>query len=80
MSDAANCGWRPGPLPPDTYAWGGVVAWDMDGTGFAFADFCGDHVIMCPEGRKLLPHEVKLFNNCLDLPNGFKGRAGALPS
>lgn len=73
--------WKRGPLPADTYMWGGVVPHiNADGTpfkgdGFYFADFCGDHVIICPDGRKLLAHEVAMYNNCLELPSGMKGRA-----
>lgn len=61
--------WKPGPLPPDTWNWGGVVPHGEDlARGFLFADFCGDHAKVFPDGRVLKPHEVKWYNNALDLP------------
>lgn len=69
--------WKQGPLPKDTYGWGGVVPFDQSGDGFYFADFCGDHVKCCPGERKLLAHEVALYDNSLELPPGLKGRVGA---
>jgi hypothetical protein len=64
-------GWQKGPLPADTYMWGGVVPTDEStGDGFYFADFRGDTVVLYgvePE-RVLQAHEVKYFNNCLGLP------------
>lgn len=69
--------WQKGPLPPDTYHWGGVVPVGEDSPYgyFYFADFCGDYVKTCPEGRILKPEEVALFNNCLELPEHARGRA-----
>lgn len=70
--------WKPGPLPPDTWAWGGVVlVGDSPSAGFQFADFCGDHVMTCPDGKRIEAADVALYNNCLELPTGAKGRAGA---
>jgi hypothetical protein len=75
-------GWKKGPLPPDTYYWGGVVPTDHDGTGFFFADFHGDHVVAQgvgnpPQDRTLKPDEVAWYNNALDLPpTGAKSREG----
>jgi hypothetical protein len=60
--------WQKGPLPPGTYHWGGVVPVGQESTGFYFADFCGDHVKICPGDSVLKPDEVAWFNNCLDLP------------
>lgn len=77
--------WKQGPLPPDTYNWGGVVpAGDDTGGGFYFADFKGDHVVAIgaakkgegPDGgddRILQPNEVAWFNNDLVLPPGSTG-------
>lgn len=62
-------GWKPGPLPGGTYHWGGVVKVGMSG-GFYFADFCGDHVKVCPGGEVILPDQVAMYNNCLRLPPG----------
>lgn len=59
--------WKTGPLPASTYFWGGVVPVG-ESSGFYFADFCGDHVKLCPDGRVLKPEEVAFYNNCLELP------------
>ena len=63
--------WKKGPLPKNTYGWGGVVPFDVT-TGFYFADFCGDHVKTIthkPEfNRTLQPHEVSWYDNSLELP------------
>lgn len=68
-------GWNKGPLPPDTYDWGGVVLKDQGGQGFFFADFCGDHVKLCPDGRRIEPDEIDQWTNCLKLPPGVSARA-----
>ena len=65
--------WKKGPLPPDTYQWGGVVPIDYEETGFFFADFQGDKVVIHGAAgenafRVLKPYEVKWYNNCLDTP------------
>jgi hypothetical protein len=66
--------WQSGPLPKDTYGWGGVVPFAgvipefSPGGGFLFADFHGDKVVICPGGKELQPHEVAMFDNCLTLP------------
>jgi hypothetical protein len=67
--------WQKGPLPPDTYGWGGVVPFDFKAPGFFFADFAGDHVVTCPDGRVLQPHEVAQYDNSLALPEGATMRA-----
>ena len=58
--------WQQGPLPPNTYGWGGVSPTDMK-TGFLFADFQGDHVIT-PEGGRIEPKDIAWFDNSLTLP------------
>lgn len=60
--------WQTGPLPPDTYNWGGVVPVGDESTGFYFADFHGDHVKVCPDGRALKADEVAFYDNSLTLP------------
>lgn len=70
--------WKEGPLPPDTYGWGGVVLKGEEGQGFRFADFCGSFV--------LLPHfalgerptyvradEIAFYDNSLELPPQPRG-------
>lgn len=57
--------WQKGPLPPNTWNWGGVVPTGTT-SGFYFADFCGDHV-KCGD-RVLKPDEVAWFDNSLELP------------
>lgn len=68
--------WQKGPLPAETWGWGGVVPKDQSGDGFYFADFQGDSVKTCPDGRALKPDEVALYDNSLTLPPHCKGRVG----
>lgn len=75
--------WKPGPLPPGTYNWGGVVPADLQGVGFFFADFCGDSVKIVAagtprDGEILKPDQVAFFNNSLDLPPCCKGTGGRI--
>jgi hypothetical protein len=65
-------GWRRGPMPPNTYHWGGVVPKGMKG-GFLFADFHGDHAVMIPGGEKVAGADVAWFNNSLELPPDLMG-------
>lgn len=69
--------WKPGPLPPGTWNWGGVVLSGTPATGFYFADFHGDYVLLCPGARKVEANEIAFYNNCLELPSGVKSRVGA---
>ena len=70
--------WRRGPLPPNTYQWGGVVPVGADTCGgFYFADFCGDHVKInpgTPDERVLKPDEVAWYDNSIELSPGATGR------
>ncbi len=81
--DCCEHGWKKGPLPKDTYGWGGVVPFDFDGEGFFFADFAGDEVVVigvkdekgeCGPERTLKPHEVKWFNNAITAMPPFEGK------
>lgn len=71
--------WKNGPLPKETYGFGGVVLneqLDTHSRGFYFADFRGDKVII-HQGtdnveREVLAHEVGMYNNSLDLPPNMK--------
>lgn len=70
--------WKHGPMPEDTWNWGGVVLKDDGRDCFHFADFHGDHVTLVPDGRRIEPEEILLYNNCLELPKHsrkIKGRA-----
>lgn len=68
--------WLKGPLPPDTWNWGGVVPVGEDAKfGFYFADFCGDHAKLNPGERIIQANEVALYDNSIELPFGAKGRA-----
>lgn len=62
--------WKKGPLPRGSYGWGGVVPFDHEGTGFYFADFDGDKTTAYTGAgdRVLQPHEVKWYDNSLELP------------
>lgn len=75
MADEPRGGWKPGPLPPETWLWGGVVPVGCEGPWFYFADFCGDHVVVYPGHRALKPEEVAWYNNALDLPPECTHRA-----
>lgn len=65
--------WKKGPLPADTYGWGGVVPLGL-GTGFMFADFQGDHVVVIPGENVLQAHEIAMYDNSLELPPNVKAR------
>lgn len=62
--------WKKGPLPANTYNWGGVVPVGENIKGFYFADFSGDFVtiIVSGQSRVLKADEVAWYNNSLDLP------------
>lgn len=60
--------WKKGPLPAGTWNWGGVVPVGQNSQGFMFADFCGDHVKICPGGDILKADEVAFYDNGLELP------------
>ena len=71
-------GWRKGPMPKNTYGWGGVVPVDFAQTGgFFFADFFGDHVKVIGlngQERTLKPEEVEWYDNSITLPPNLIGR------
>lgn len=62
--------WKKGPLPADTWMWGGVVPVGEESGGFYFADFKGDtvEIVGCGEPRTLKADEVAYYANCLTLP------------
>ncbi len=63
--------WKKGPLPKETWGWGGVVPVSTEPmSGFYFADFCGDHVkIQSGPGETVLKaDEVAYYDNSLELP------------
>lgn len=78
LTNVNSCGsketlmaWQKGPLPADTYGWGGVVTTAIaGGTGFLFADFRGDHVVAVGDetGARIEPADVVCFDNSLTLP------------
>lgn len=59
--------WKKGPMPADTYGWGGVITKDGHKSGLLFADFCGDHATLC-DGTKVKACDVVWYNNSLTLP------------
>lgn len=66
---AMETGWKPGPLPPGTSGWGGIVTVKMvrsKSTGFRFADFRGDHVVC--DHQRIEPDQVAFYNNSLTCP------------
>lgn len=64
--------WKRGPLPPETYYWGGVVLEGTPAMAFEFADFRGDHAMLlgddCRMSRRVEPGEVLWYDNSLELP------------
>ena len=70
-----------GPLPKDTWNWGGVILRGESVSGFLFADFCGDHVKVQGEdgtfSKRVEANDIGWYNNCLELPmlNGIVGRS-----
>lgn len=64
-----SSGWKRGPLPPNTWNWGGVVLRGMNpAQGFLMADFAGDHVKLYPSGKVVKAEDVDWYNNSLTLP------------
>lgn len=67
--------WQKGPLPPNTWGWGGVVPMGGPKFGFYFADFCGSHVKLIsgnPPWKELSANEVAWYDNSLTVPQeGF---------
>lgn len=78
MTESCPCPdscWRKGPLPPNTWFWGGLVLVSQRGSGFYLADFCGDHAKIVgvggcndKDGQRVEADQVAWFNNCLTLP------------
>jgi hypothetical protein len=63
--------WKKGlPMPPDTWYWGGVVTVGMEeDSGFRFASFCGDHVLLDGEkDQRVEAREIVYYNNDLIWP------------
>jgi hypothetical protein len=61
--------WKKGPLPEETWFWGGVVTVDMgSNSGFVFADFKGDHVILKPSNERVEAKNVAYYDNSLEWP------------
>lgn len=61
--------WKKGPLPPNTYNWGGIVLKGENlALGFHFADFKGDHAQIDCGNEKVLAEDVLLYNNSLEMP------------
>ena len=80
-----DTGWKPGPMPANTWGWGGVVvAGSNPSLGFFFADFKGDTVTAINgsgvgKDRTLQAHEVGFYNNSLTLPTAKRGQQSASP-
>ncbi len=69
--------WQKGPLPPGTWNWGGVALKGATfATGFYFADFHGDHVIL-DNGKRIEAADVAWYDNSITLPpvEGVKERS-----
>ena len=74
--DPFDLNWKVGPLPPNTFYWGGVIPKSLDTSspddwGFYFGDFRGDHVVVNPNSPQSFVVEAKdvlLYNNSLHMP------------
>jgi hypothetical protein len=65
--------WKKGPLPPNTWDWGGLVDKDFaKGSGFYFADFRGDHATVYkgefPAKVRIEAADILWYNNSIKLP------------
>ncbi len=61
--------WKNGPLPADTWGWGGVVKnGESPAMGFYFASFEGDHAVIFPDKEKVPADKVAKYDNSLELP------------
>ncbi len=66
-------GWHIGPMPAKTYWFGGVVLkGDRPESGFYFADFHGDYVLISDGGtrrsNKVFPDQIAYWNNSIRVP------------
>lgn len=68
--DVVRGEWKEGPLPPDTWWWGGVVLNDMK-FGFYYAEFHGDHATL-ENGKRVEADEIALYDNSLIPPENCK--------
>lgn len=71
-------GWKEGPMPRDTWGWGGVVLKKYaEYDGFYFADFRGDHAVLVhldgAGDERVEADDVAAYNNLLTLPRGMRG-------
>lgn len=62
--------WRRGPLPPNTWHWGGVVCRDTPKGYFHFANFCGDHAKLIPDDTVIEREDVLWYDNGIEEPPG----------
>lgn len=64
--------WKRGPMPPDTWHWGGVVTVDrhlMYGAAFLFANFRGDYAeAFGGNCHHLQADEIAWYDNSLTEP------------
>ena len=71
--------WKPGPMPPNTWGWGGVA---LKGKGmekgFFFADFQGDCAVLIPGGKLVKADKIAWYDNSLTLPPKAALRMGGM--
>lgn len=68
--------WKKGPMPKNTWMWGAITT-TPESSGFYFADFKGDHVIIyggSKDGKKVLAKDITYYNNSLTLPPSKQGK------
>ena len=66
--------WREGPLPANTYGWGGIVTKECPKGIFLYADFCGDYAMIYDSEkghlitRRVEACDILLWDNPLTEP------------
>lgn len=66
--------WQKGPLPENTWHWGGVMVVGEGTSGFHFADFKGDcaELVYGQEKRLVKAEEVAFFDNSLRITKAYR--------
>jgi hypothetical protein len=61
--------WQRGPLPEDTWGFGGVVSREMPPGSFDFAEFRGGYVLAIDENLRVIPAaDVVWYDNSMHAP------------
>lgn len=63
--------WKQGPMPKDTWYWGGVVTKELaesNSQGFFLCGFNGDHAVLVHNNQAVPAEEIVFYNNSIELP------------